>query len=143
MLHRFNLQYLFSYLGLIPFIFIIFNKYFLLQINQEISNNFVVYYSILIIVFIGALNWNLDEKVSNLKIIYGFLPSLFGVCVIIMNLYTYDFDIIINILILFFMLQLGFDYFFINLKKFNKDPFLFLRLPLTILITLSLIIIKF
>ena len=39
MSYKFNIQYLFSYLGLFPFIVIIINKYFLFQIKEETSDN--------------------------------------------------------------------------------------------------------
>ena len=54
-----NLQYLLSYFGLIPYFFIIIDKYFFFQIKEEIIKDFLIYYTLLILVFIGSINWNL------------------------------------------------------------------------------------
>ena len=143
MFPKLNLQYLISYFGIFPFIFIIFNKYYFFKINFEVYQNFTIYYCLIILVFIGAINWNLQEKINDFQAIYGFTPSLFAVFIIIINLYNLKFDIIILIIILFFYIQLICDYFFLYSRKKNKNPLIFLRLPLTIIITTSLLIIKY
>ena len=143
MFPKLNLQYLISYLGLAPFIIIILNKYYFFQINYEVSQSFTIYYCIIILVFIGAINWNLHEKINNSLVIYGFIPSFFSLFIIILNLYNFKFDNLILTIILFFYLQLICDFFFLYSKKKNKYPFIFLRLPLTIMITISLLIIKY
>lgn len=143
MFPKLNLQYLISYLGLAPFIFIILNKYYFFQINNEVSQSFTIYYCIIILVFIGAINWNLHEKINNFLVIYGFIPSFFSLFIIILNLYNFKFDILILTIVLFLYVQLICDYFFLYLKKKNKYPLIFLRLPLTIMITISLLIIKY
>ena len=143
MFPKLNLQYLISYLGLAPFIFIILNKYYFFKINYEVSQSFTIYYCIIILVFIGAINWNLHEKVNNFLVIYGFIPSFFSLFIIILNLYNFKFDILILTIVLFLYVQLICDYFFLYLKKKNKYPLIFLRLPLTIMITISLLIIKY
>ena len=143
MFPKLNLQYLISYLGLAPFIIIILNKYYFFQINYEVSQSFTIYYCIIILVFIGAINWNLHEKINNFLVIYGFIPSFFSLFIIILNLYNFKFDILILIIILFFYLQLICDFFFLYSKQKNKYPLIFLRLPLTIMITISLLIIKY
>ena len=143
MFPKLNLQYLISYLGLAPFIFIILNKYYFFQINYEVSQSFTIYYCIIILVFIGAINWNLHEKINNFLVIYGFIPSFFSLFIIILNLYNFKFDNLILIIILFFYVQLICDFFFLYSKQKNKYPLIFLRLPLTIMITISLLIIKY
>ena len=143
MFPKLNLQYLISYLGLAPFFFIILNKYYFFQINNEVSQSFTIYYCIIILVFIGAINWNLHEKINNFLVIYGFIPSFFSLFIIILNLYNFKFDILILTIVLFLYVQLICDYFFLYLKKKNKYPLIFLRLPLTIMITISLLIIKY
>ena len=143
MFPKLNLQYLISYLGLAPFIIIILNKYYFFQINYEVSQSFTIYYCIIILVFIGAINWNLHEKINNFLVIYGFIPSFFSLFIIILNLYNFKFDILILTIVLFLYVQLICDYFFLYLKKKNKYPLIFLRLPLTIMITISLLIIKY
>ena len=141
MLHRLNIQYFISYLGIIPFLFIIIDKFFLFQIDNNIYQDFIIYYSLVIIVFIGATNWNLQEKIDNFIIIYGFSPSLFSLVIIILNLYKFNFFILFILLNLFFLYQLILDYFFIYSKRYEKKAFYFLRLPLTFKIVISLLII--
>ena len=72
MFRKLNYQYVLSYLGLMPFILIIFHNSLLFQINHEIFKDFVIYYTIIISVFIGATNWNLIQNVDNSKVFYGF-----------------------------------------------------------------------
>ena len=142
-LKKINFQYLLSYSGIIPFIFIIIDKYFFFQINEDISINFIIYYLLIIIVFIGSINWNFEKKVENHIIIYGFLPSILSLFIIIMNLYDYDNLNLILLIITFLLLQLVFDYVLIFSKSVNKNYFYLLRLPLTFLIIISLIFIIF
>ena len=138
--YKINLQYLFSYLGLIPYFIILVDKYFFLQFVEEIILNFSIYYTLIILVFIGSINWDLQKKIQNHLIVYGFLPSIFSVIIIILNLYGYNTKVLIVILIIFLVSQLIFDYFLIFSNFINKNAFYFLRLPLTLLISLSLII---
>ncbi len=138
--YKINLQYLFSYLGLIPYFIILVDKYFFLQFVEEIILNFSIYYTLIILVFIGSINWDLQKKIQNHLIVYGFLPSIFSVIIIILNLYGYNTKVLIVILIIFLVIQLIFDYFLIFSNFINKNAFYFLRLPLTLLISLSLII---
>ena len=103
-----NLQYLISYLGFIPFIIIIIDKIFLNEFSTYIVQDFIIYYSIIIFVFIGSTLWNLKENVSNYLVIYGFLPSFLSIFVILLHLYSYD---VFLLLIIFFLLQLLLDNF--------------------------------
>ena len=134
-----NLQFLISYLGFLPYLFVIIDKFLLKQIDIKILESFSVYYSIIILVFIGSINWNLEEKVSKKKVLYGFLPSFFSVFIII--IYLYNFNVFI-LLIAYLLLQLFLDYFIIYKKSNHKNSYYFVRLPLTTLIVLSLIIIQ-
>ena len=143
MFSKINYQYLFSYLGLIPFIFIIFDKFFLFYLDNEFVKKFIIYYCLIIIVFIGGINWNLEEKISNLKAVYGFISSLFAVFLIILNLFEYKINYLIILLVLFLILQLLFDYIFIYQGKNSKKPFYLLRLPLSFGIIFCLIVIKY
>ena len=140
MMNKLNLQYTISYLGLIPYFIILLNKYLLIQIEEEITFNFVVYYTLVICVFIGSTNWNLEKNISNYLVIYGFLPSIFAVIIIILNLYMYDIAKLFLLLIIFLTAQLLCDYILIFSKLKNQKTFYFLRLPLTILIILALMI---
>ena len=139
MYKKINLQFLISYLGFLPYLIVIIDKFFLQQIDTKILESFSVYYSIIILVFIGAINWDLNKKISKKMVLYGFLPSFFSVFIII--IYLYNFNVFI-LLISFLLLQLFLDYFIIYKKSNHKNAYYFLRLPLTTLIVLSLIIIQ-
>ena len=141
MLKKINIQYLISYFGLIPYVIIFLDKYYFLKIKEEILFNFVTYYSLIIIVFIGSINWNLKDNPPTHIVVYGFLPSLFSVIIIILNLYSINILIIFILIILLLLIQLFFDYIIVFYNELNKNAFYFLRLPLTILIAISLLII--
>ena len=138
MLQKFNFQYIFSYLGLIPFIIILINKYFFFIVDDEFSVNFTIYYTIVISVFIGSTNWNLNENINTKIVIYGFAPSIFAVGIIILNLINFNSQYLIILLILILFLQLIFDYYLIYSKLLVKTSFYCLRLPLTIFIEIIL-----
>ena len=134
-----NLQFLISYIGFLPYLIVIIDKYFLKQIDLEILESFSIYYSIIILVFIGAINWDLKEKISKKMVLYGFLPSFFSVFIII--IYLYNFNVFI-LLISYLLIQVFLDYFIIYKKSNHKNAYYFVRLPLTTIIVLSLIIIQ-
>ena len=136
-----NLQYIISYLGLIPYIYLLIDKYLFLNIEEEILYNFILYYTLIISVFIGSINWNLQSKVPNHLIIYGFIPTVYSLILIILNLYSYNIKILFLLSIILLISQLFFDFILIFANLKNKKVFYFLRLPLTILISLILIII--
>ena len=138
MLQKINFQYIFSYLGLIPFIIILINKYYFFIVDDEFSVNFTIYYTIVISVFIGSANWNLNENINTKIVIYGFVPSIFAVGIIILNLINFNSHYLIIFLILILFLQLIFDYYLIYSKLLIKTSFYYLRLPLTIFIEVVL-----
>ncbi len=141
MFKKINIQFLFSYFGLIPYVVVFLDKYFFLIINEEILFNFIIYYSLIIIVFIGSINWNLKENPPTHVVVYGFLPSLFSVIIIILNLYNTNTFIIFILIVLLLLTQLFFDYIILFSNELNKRVFYFLRLPLTILISVFLLLI--
>ena len=138
MLQKINFQYFFSYLGLIPFIIILINKYYFFIVDDEFSVNFTIYYTIVISVFIGSANWNLNENINTKIVLYGFVPSIFAVGIIILNLINFNSQYLIIFLILILFLQLIFDYYLIYSKLLVKTSFYYLRLPLTIFIEIIL-----
>jgi len=138
-----NLQYIISYFGLIPYIYLLIDKYLFLNIEEEILYNFILYYTLIISVFIGSINWNLQTKVPNHLIIYGFIPTVYSLILIILNLYSYNIKILFLLSIILLISQLFFDFILIFANLKNKKVFYFLRLPLTILISLILIILVF
>ena len=138
MFKKINFQFLLSYLGLFPFLFILFDKFFFKLLDYNIVNDFSIFYSIIIFVFIGAINWNLKKNISILIVLLGFIPSLVSVLIILMFLYSYE---VINYLIILFIIQLALDY-FIYIEKNVRVVFYQLRMPLTLIILLYLIFIQ-
>ena len=142
MLRRINFQFLISYFGLIPYVLTFLDKYYFLIVEQEYLLSFITYYSLIIIVFIGSINWNLKNNPPTHIVIYGFLPSLFAVIIIILSLLNINVLIIIILIILLLLTQLFFDYIILFANELNKKVFYFLRLPLTLIITIFLLFIS-
>ena len=138
MFKKINLQFVLSYLGLFPFLIILLDNFFFNILNINIVKSFLIFYSLIIFVFIGAVNWNLKKNVPIIIILIGFMPSLFSVLIIIMFLNSYE---VINYLIFLFIIQLIGDG-FIYREKNNRFVFVQLRIPLTLTILLSLIFIQ-
>ena len=137
MIKNINLQFLISYLGIVPFLIAIADKFFFQYFNTNIVYDFIIIYSLIIFVFIGAINWDLKKIMPVKLVILGFLPSLIAVILLFMHLMLYEVNLIV---ITFIILQLLIDN-FIYKEKFEKEIYFKLRLPLTILIVLSLLII--
>ena len=137
MIKNINLQFLISYLGLVPFLIAIADKFFFQYLNTNIVDDFIIIYSLIIYVFIGAINWNIKKIMPVKLVILGFLPSLIAVILLLMHLMFYEVG---SIIITFIILQLLIDNFFYKLS-FEREVYFKLRLPLTILIVLSLLII--
>jgi hypothetical protein len=138
MFKKINLQFVFSYLGLLPFLIILLDNFFFKILNANIVKDFLIFYSIIIFVFIGAVNWNLKKNISLIIVFIGFMPSLASVLIIVMFLYSYQ---VINYLIILFIIQLILDN-FIYKKKNDRPIFYKLRIPLTIIILVCLILIQ-
>ena len=142
MYKKINFQFLLSYFGLIPYVLTFLDKYYFLILKEELLLNFITYYSLIIIVFVGSINWNLKNNPPTYIIIYGFLPSLFAVIIIILSLLNIKIFIIFILIILLLLTQLFFDYIILFANETNKQAFYFLRLPLTLLITIFLFLIS-
>ena len=138
MLKKINFQFVLSYLGLFPFLFILFDYFFFKILDSNLVKDFFILYSLIIFVFIGAVNWNLKKNISLIILFIGFMPSFASVLMIIMFLYSYE---VINYLIILFIIQLILDNFIYKEKNY-RPIFYKLRLPLTITILVCLILIQ-
>ena len=138
MLKKINFQFVLSYLGLFPFLVILLDYFFFKILEANIVKDFLIFYSIIIFVFIGAVNWNLKKNISLIILLIGFMPSLASVLIIVMFLYSYD---VINYLIILFIVQLILDN-FIYREKNDRPIFYRLRTPLTFIVILCLILIQ-
>ena len=137
MIKNINLQFLISYLGLVPFLIAIADKFFFHYLRTSIVDDFIIIYSLIIFVFIGAINWDLKKIMPVKLVIIGFLPSLIAVILLCMHLMLYEVSLI---LITFMILQfLADNYFYKDTSE--RDVYFKLRLPLTICIVVSLAII--
>jgi len=137
MIKNINLQFLISYLGLVPFLIAIADKFFFHYLRTSIVDDFIIIYSLIIFVFIGAINWDLKKIMPVKLVIIGFLPSLIAVILLCMHLMLYEVGLI---LITFMILQFLVDNYFYKDTSERKVYFK-LRLPLTICIVVSLAII--
>ena len=138
MLKKINFQFVLSYLGLFPFFLILFDYFFFKILDSNIVKDFFIFYSLIIFVFIGAVNWNLKKNISVIRLLIGFMPSLASVLIIVMFLYSYD---VINYLIILFIVQLILDN-FIYREKNDRLIFYKLRTPLTFIVIVCLILIQ-
>jgi len=137
MIKNINLQFLISYLGLVPFLIAIADKFFFNYLNTNIVDDFIIIYSLIIFVFIGAINWDLKKIMPVKLVIIGFLPSLIAVILLCMHLILYEVG---SIVITFMILQFLIDN-YIYKETSEREVYFKLRLPLTICIVLSLAII--
>ena len=137
MIKNINLQFLISYLGLVPFLIGIANKFFFHYLNTSIVDDFIIIYSLIIFVFIGAINWDLKKIMPVKLVIIGFLPSLIAVILLFMHVMLYEVGLIV---IIFIFLQFLVDNYFYK-ETSEREVYFKLRLPLTICIVLSLAII--
>jgi len=138
MFKKINFQFVLSYSGLSPFLIILFDYFLFKILDSNIVKDFFILYSLIIFVFIGAVNWNLKKNISLIILFIGFMPSLASVLMIIMFLYSYE---VINYLIILFIIQLILDNFIYKEKNY-RPIFYKLRLPLTITILVCLILIQ-
>jgi len=138
MFKKINFQFVLSYLGLFPFLIIFLDKFFFKFLEFNIVKDFLIFYSIIIFVFIGAVNWNLKKNIPLIIVFFGFMPSFASILIIIMFLNSYE---VINYLIVLFIIQLIGDGFLYK-DKLNRFIFIKLRVPLTLIVLLSLIIIQ-
>ena len=138
MFKKINFQFVLSYFGLFPFLVILLDYFFFKILGSKIVKDFFILYSLIIFVFIGAVNWNLKKNISLIIVFIGFMPSLASVLIIVMFLYSYE---VVNYLIILFIIQLILDN-FIYKKKNDRPIFYKLRIPLTIIILVCLILIQ-
>ena len=137
MIKNINLQFLISYLGLVPFLIAIADKFFFHYLNTSIVDDFIIIYSLIIFVFIGAINWDLKKRIPVKLVIIGFIPSLIAVILLCMHLMLYEVGLIV---IIFIILQFLIDNYFYK-DPSEREVYFKLRFPLTICIVLSLAII--
>ena len=135
-----DLRYIFSYLGTLPYLILLIDKTFFNQIQINIINDFYIYYSLIIFVFIGAMNWSINDDTPNFLIVYGFFPSIIAVIIIYLQLYSFDYVNIIFFLITSIISQLILDFYLIYSQSKQKSFFVKLRIPLSVSICFFLLV---
>jgi len=141
-MNNIKLQSYIAYIGLIPALTVIFDLHFIGTLNQEIIRNFMIYYTIIIFTFIGAMIWDINVNGSVLITLYGTIPSLISFVLIVMNLIGFNYITIIQILITSLLLQLFFDS-FVYLKSNVvglRDFYYFVRFPVTLILSFLIIL---
>ena len=136
-----NFKYFISYSGLLPFIIFISDIYFFGYLDYIFILDMSLYIACIIFTFIGAYNWDFYRDNIVLEI-YGFIPSLISMILILMNELTYDKQFIFEILIFFLIIQLIVDFFITMRKLFPVNYFLNLRIPVTGLLAFCLIVLS-
>ena len=141
-MNNIKLQSYIAYIGIIPALTVILDLHFIGTLNEEIIRNFMIYYTIIIFTFIGAMIWDINVNGSILITLYGTIPSLISFVLIVMNLIGFNYITIIQILITSLLLQLFFDS-FVYLKSNVaglRDFYYFVRFPVTLILSFLIIL---
>ena len=141
-MNNIKLQSYIAYIGLIPALTVIFDLHLIGTLNEEIIRNFMIYYTIIIFTFIGAMIWDINVNGSMLITLYGTIPSLISFVLIVMNLIGFNYITIVQILVASLLLQLFFDS-FVYLKSNVvglRDFYYFVRFPVTLILSFLIIL---
>ena len=133
-----NVKYIVSYLGLVPFFFLIIDGYFLGMLDKDFITTISITMACIIFTFIGAYNWDFKNDDILLEI-YGFMPSLLSMIILILNIFKFNPNNLILFLIVFLLMQLLIDFYRTLKLSFPMRYFLKLRLPVTGMLCVSLL----
>ena len=136
---NFLVQCLISYLGLIPYLYLLTDLFFIETLNPEIIYDIMLYHTLLILTFIGATNWDLKNNYI-IYTIYGFIPSLIAFVIMVLNVLNYDQASLFIAMVFFLLLQLIIDYFSYLNKKISSQIIYYLRVPVTLMLSGILLI---
>jgi hypothetical protein len=136
-----NIKYLVSYLGLLPFIYLNVDAYYVDLLDINFIQNLAILMSCIIFTFIGAYNW--DFRVEfNLLEFYGFVPSLLSMIILTMNILDVSKYYLISAMILFLLTQLLIDIFLSLRDIFPLKYLIKLRVPITLILSTNLFLIS-
>ena len=138
-LKKINYKLFISYLGVCPFIFSLIDLYIFHIVSLILIRDFIILYTLIIMVFIGAMRWNFEEKSDIFEILAGFYPSMFATLMIILNLLNYSQTKILLLINFFLLIQLFID--FLLRKNYQKFFFSFVRVPITFIVFTNILII--
>jgi len=136
---NFLIQCLISYLGLLPYFYLLIDLYFIEMLSPEIIYDIILYNTLIIFTFIGAINW--DFKNNNIiYTIYGFIPSLIAFFIMVLNVLNYEKYFLFSVIIIFLLLQLFIDYLLYLNHKISSSVIYYLRIPVTLTLSGLLLI---
>ena len=136
-----NVKYLVSYLGLLPFLCLIIDGYYLEILDVNFIWDLSLLMSCIIFTFIGAYNWDFVIDRPWLEF-YGFLPSLISMIILTLSLLGISKIILLMVVIVFLVTQLIFDLILSLNDIFPIRYFVTLRIPVTSGLTISLFLIS-
>ena len=136
-----NVKYFVSYLGLLPFLCLIIDGYYLEILDVNFIWDLSLLMSCIIFTFIGAYNWNFVIDRPWLEF-YGFLPSLISMIILTLSLLGISKIILLMVVIVFLITQLIFDLILSLNDIFPMRYFMTLRIPVTSGLTISLFLIS-
>ena len=136
-----NVKYLVSYLGLLPFLCLIIDGYYLEILDVNFIWDLSLLMSCIIFTFIGAYNWNFVIDRPWLEF-YGFMPSLISMVILTLSLLGISKIILLMVVIVFLVTQLLFDLILSVMDIFPMRYFMTLRIPVTSGLTISLFLIS-
>ena len=136
-----NIKYIISYLGLVPFFLLAIDGYFLEILDKSFIINLSIMMACIIFTFIGAYNWDFNKDNTFLEI-YGFIPSLLSMIILLLSIFKFNQESLIALLIIFLVIQLIIDFYRTLKFNFPFEYFMKLRLPVTSGLCISLWIIS-
>ena len=136
---NFLVQCVISYLGLIPYFYLLIDLFFIEALSPEIIYDIMLYNTLIIITFIGAINWDFKNNYV-IYTIYGFIPSLVAFFIMVLNVLGYEQDVLFLAVVSFLLFQLFIDYFSYLNNKISFSIIYYIRIPVTLVLSSLLII---
>tara|TARA_B100001989_G_C24176874_1_gene287009 strand:+ start:84 stop:515 length:432 start_codon:yes stop_codon:yes gene_type:complete len=130
------LQAFIAYMGLLPPLYALVDLYFIGDIKPNLLLDFIIYYTLIIFTFVGAVNWKISNDGKVVMTLYGALPSLLSFLIILALLTDINYLVISNFLIICLTLQLLFDY-LIFLRGIRPAFYVYyIRIPVTFFLSM-------
>ena len=115
-----------------PYTYFLSDLYILKLIDPNIILNMIIFNTIIIYTFIGAIHWQwLQKDGSTIYTIHGFIPSLVSFFIAMMTLLEFDKVYLLVYLIIFLLIQLALDFICYLNDKLDHKVIYFLRIPIT------------
>ena len=133
------LQFTISYFGLVPYIYLLADLYLFRSIEPNIILNIMIFNTIIIYTFIGAIHWQWQYKKSTvLYTIHSFIPSLVSFIITIITLLEFTKEYIFIYLAIFLIIQFLLDFRCYKDDKIDYKVIYYLRMPITSLLCIIL-----